>query len=113
MKLPPREYLIGGAVLAAVLYVWMRGTKQAAQDVGAAVGGAVVDLADGLVSGTVLGGGAAVGLPVPTVDACTRAIAEYRAAPWYRQAYLSFNVSAQCTAADYLRFVATGKGPKE
>lgn len=114
------EYVMGGAVLLAIAYMWARGAK----GVGADIGGAVVDMASGIVSGTanaadqvlsgaVIGAGKAVGLPATSVDACTASIQEFRAAPWWKQAYLSFNVSAQCSAGDYLRFVGTGKAPNE
>jgi hypothetical protein len=112
-KLETHYSLAALAVLGIALYVWTRGAKGAAQDVGKAAGGAVVGAVDGVLSGAVLGASEAVGIPTPTVDECTSAIAEYRAAPWYKQAYLSFNVSAQCTAPDYLRFIATGKAPGE
>ncbi|MGA8787258.1 MAG: hypothetical protein WB542_18180 [Polaromonas sp.] len=109
MKIPLPYLVAGGAVLAALLWFAKRGSK----GTGAAIGGAVVDLADGVVSGVVVGAGELVGLPATDKGACQRCIDEFRAAPWYQQAYLSFKVSANCQASDYLRFIGTGKGPQD
>lgn len=112
MKLPaiPMPYLIaGGAVLAAVAYIAMRGAKGTGKD----IGGAAVDLVDGVIEGTVVSTGKLVGLPETSKSECQKRIEEFRAAPWYQQAYLSFGVSANCSVSDYARFITTGKGPQE
>lgn len=111
MKMPANKpaYLIGGAVVLAVAYVWLRGVKGVASD----VSGAVVDLADGVVTGTVLGAGDVIGLPRTNVGACTQAVYDFRAAPWWKQAYMSLAVSANCSASDYWHFIGTAKAPGE
>ena len=112
MKLPTTikpAYLIGGAVLLAVAYFALRGVKGAASD----VGGAVVDMADGVFGGVVQGAGSVIGIPTTSESKCQQAIREFRAAPWYEQALIGFKVSAYCPASDYLRFIGTGKAPGE
>lgn len=109
MKLPPVYLIAGAAVGAALLYVWSKGAK----NTGAALAGAAIDLADGVVSETVFTVGEAVGIPRTNKSECQRRIEEYRTAPWYEQAYMSFGISAYCTAGDYFRFIRTGKGPED
>lgn len=61
----------------------------------------------------IFGVGDAVGLPRPQKTACQQRIEEFRALPWYEQALKSFEVSAACEVGDYLKFIATGKGPMD
>lgn len=71
------EKLLGLGVLAAAVVgiaIWAKGTKE----VGLAVGGAAVDMADGIVTGTVLGIGDAIGIPRTDLKECEKAKAEGR-----------------------------------
>lgn len=88
----PMPYLIaGGAVLAALAYVAARGAKQTGQ----AIGGAAVDLANGVVSGAVVGIGQTVGIPATDQSACERAKAEGR----------TWDASFACPAGDFLKYL--------
>lgn len=107
MKIPPVYLIAGGAVAAALLWAASRGAKGTGQ----AIASAAVDMADGVIGETVMSAGEVVGIPRTDENECQRRIEEFRKAPWYKQAYLSFGVSAYCPAGDYLRFAATGKGP--
>lgn len=91
MRSIPTLYVIaGGAVLAALAYVAMRGTK----DTGQAIGGAVVDLADGVIGGAVTGAGQIVGIPATNPTECERAKAEGR----------TWDASFACPASDFLSY---------
>jgi hypothetical protein len=83
--------LAGGAVLAALLYVGAKGVKGAAQS----VAGGAVDLADGLITGTVTGVGEAVGIPQTNLTKCEQAKAEGR----------TLDASFACPAVDFLKYV--------
>lgn len=77
MKLPaiPTPYLVaGGIVLAAVLYVSIKGAKATGQ----AIGSGAVDLVDGTITGTVTGIGQVVGVPETNMTECQKALAEGR-----------------------------------
>lgn len=92
MKAVTTLYLAaGGAVLAALAYVAWRGAGSTGQQ----IGGAVVDLADGVVSGAVVGAGQIVGIPTTNPTECERAKAEGR----------TWDASFACPAADFLRYV--------
>lgn len=104
---PAPVLIAGGAAVIVALWIALRGFKGAGKDVGAAV----VDVADGVVSGAVEQIGGIAGIPKTGVQACQACIEEFRAAPWYEQAGLSFKVASYCSAPDYVKFMATGKGP--
>lgn len=91
MKVPPIYLVAGGAVALAGLYVWSKGAKET----GKAVGGAVVDLADGVVSGTVESIGAMVNIPPTNKTQCE--IDKAKGDTWA--------ASFSCPAADFLRYV--------
>lgn len=91
MKAPTLYLIAGGAVAAAALYVWARG----ARETGAAIGGAAVDLADGIVSGAVITVGEAVGVPATNQTECEKAKAEGR----------TWDASFACPAGDFLKYV--------
>lgn len=95
MRMPKPEYLIGGAVLLAGLYMWTRGAKGAAQDVGEAVSGAIVGAADGVLTGTVTGVGQVVGIPKTNMTACEKAMAEGR----------TWDASFDCPAGTWLKYI--------
>lgn len=94
MKLPavPGVYLIAGAaVAAALLYVSMKGAKEA----GAQIGGAVVDLTNGVITGAVVGIGETVGITATNLTECERAKLEGR----------TWDASFACPAKDFLTYV--------
>lgn len=110
---------LGAAVVGFAVYGLRRVSGAAGEvfsEAGAAISDAVTfvgETADNVVSTPVYAIGDAVGLPRTAKNECQECINEYRAAPWWKQAYLSFNVSAKCSTADYLRFVSTQRGPLE
>jgi hypothetical protein len=94
MKLPriSTPYLIaGGAVAVALLWAATKGAKGTGQ----AIGGAVVDMANGVVSGTVVGIGSAVGIPETNLTECEKAKREGR----------TWDASFACPATDFLKYV--------
>lgn len=82
--------IAGGAVLAALAYVLLNG-----RNAGAAMGGAVVDLADGIIGGVVVGAGQVVGVPPTNLSECERAKAEGR----------TWDASFACPAGNFLKYV--------
>lgn len=94
MKTIRMEYLMGGAVLLALVYVWTRGAKGAARDIGSAAGGAVVGAVDGVLSGAVTGLGESFGIPQTNMTACERAKAEGR----------TWDASFDCPAGEFLSY---------
>jgi hypothetical protein len=103
MRLADKALVGAGLGLLAAL-AWM--ASRGAGSAGSAIGGAAVDLVDGIVSGAVIGAGEIVGLPATECGACNRAMDEYDAASWYEKALVSFSVSANCTAKDYFKWLA-------
>lgn len=93
MKLPNINpaYVIGGGVLLAMGYVWMRGAKGVATD----IGGAVVDVADGVLSGAVTGVGSVVGVPQTNLTKCQKAMAEGR----------TWDASFDCPASTWIKYL--------
>ena len=89
--IPPTYLLAAGAVLAAVAWVSLKGPRAAA----ASVGSAAVDLADGVVSGTVVAIGERVGVPATNQTECQRAKAEGR----------TWDASFACPAGDFIRYL--------
>lgn len=85
-----------GLVGLVALVVASRG----ARETGAAIGGAVVDLADGALSGVVLGVGDAIGIPRTEPTKCEAAKAS--GSLW--------EVSFACPAADYFRQIPKSFG---
>lgn len=88
--------LAAGLVGAAALFVASRG----ARETGAAIGGAAVDLVDGVVSGGVLAVGDMVGVPrtEPTKCEAAKAAGDLWAVSW------------ACPAADYFRQIPKSFG---
>lgn len=88
----PRIYLMaGGVVAAALVVVYLRGPKS----VGADLGGAAVDLADGVITGTVTGIGERVGIPKTDASACAAA----------KAAGSTWDASFACPAGDFLSYL--------
>lgn len=89
---PTTVYLIaGGAVLAALVWAASRGAKQTGYE----IGGAAIDLADGVISGSVVGIGELFGIPKTNMSECERAKAEGR----------TWDASFACPAVDFLKYV--------
>lgn len=82
-----------GVVGAALIYTATRGAKGAGQ----AIGGAVVDLADGVVTGTVKGVGGVLGIPDTDATKCAAA----------KAAGNTWEASFYCPAGEFLGW-ATG-----
>lgn len=91
MKLSAPYVVAGGAVIAALLWAATRGSK----GTGEAIGGAVVDLADGIVSGAVVGTGQLVGIPATNMTECERAKAEGR----------TWDASFACPAGNFIKYL--------
>ncbi len=66
-----------------------------AKSAGQAVGGAAVDLVDGVLTGTINGIGETVGVPVTNLTECERAKIEGR----------TWDASFACPAGDFLKYV--------
>lgn len=92
MKIPTVYLIAGGAVLAALVWAVTRGS---AKDTGAAIGGAVVDMADGVIGGAVTTIGEAVGIPKTNPTECEKAKAEGR----------TWDASFACPAGDFLKYL--------
>jgi hypothetical protein len=87
--------LLAGAAVAAALVYKFKDFK----GFGAGVGGAVVDVVDGVIGGTVVGIGQAVGVPPTSQTECQRAMAEGR----------TWDASFACPAGDFLGYAFGGK----
>lgn len=93
MPLRPAYLIAGAAVLGAL--VWAATRKGGAQGLGESLGGAAVDLADGVVTGAVTGAGQLVGIPKTDQTACMQAKAEGR----------TWDASFACPAADFISYL--------
>ncbi|MEG0923290.1 MAG: hypothetical protein RSG22_18015 [Comamonas sp.] len=87
-------YLLAGGVVAAAL-VWAVTRTSSAGSAGQYIGGAVVDMADGVIGGTVVGVGQIFGIPATNMTKCERAKAEGR----------TWDASFDCPAGDFLKYV--------
>lgn len=90
-RIPTVHLIAGGAVAAALLWAMSRGIQQT----GAAIGGAAVDLVDGVLSGAVVGVSGAVGIPATNRSQC-----EIDKAAGHTWA-----ASFSCPAKDFLRYL--------
>lgn len=86
-------YIIGAAAIGAAL-LWAS-SQGGAQATGQAVGGAFVDMTDGVITGVVTGAASLVGIPETDRTECQKAIAEGR----------SWDASFACPAKDFLNYV--------
>lgn len=91
VKLSTPYLIAGGAAVAFLLWAASKGAK----DTGAAIGGAAVDLADGVVSGAVVGTGTLFGIPATNLTECEKAKREGR----------TWDASFACAAPDFLKYV--------
>jgi hypothetical protein len=90
IALKPVHLLAGGAVLAAVLYVSLRGgVKAVATD----IGGAAVDMVDGVVSGAVVAVGEKINIPQTNLTQCEQD----------KAAGKTWDASFSCPASDFIR----------
>jgi hypothetical protein len=92
MRRIPNVYLIaGGAVAVALLWAMSRGAQQTGQ----AIGGAAVDLVNGVVGGAVVGVGQIAGIPATNRTQCE--IDKANGDTW--------RASFSCPAGEFLRYV--------
>lgn len=91
MKMPNVYLIAGGAVAAALAYVYFMGAKKTGQQLGAGA----VDLVDGIVSGGVVEIGQKVGIPATNQTECEKAKAEGR----------TWDASFACPATDFVKYV--------
>jgi len=91
MKMPNVYLIAGGAVAAALAYVYLKGARNTGQQ----LGGAAVDLVDGVVSGAVIGVGQKVGIPATNMNECEKA----------KAAGDTWGASFACPAGDFLKYV--------
>lgn len=88
----PTVYVIAGAAVGvALLYVAVKG----ARGTGKAIGSGAVDLADGVIEGSVKGIGAALGIPDTNKSECQKAIEQGR----------TWDASFACSASDFLKYL--------
>lgn len=93
MKITTPYLIAGGAVLAAL--VWAMTRQGGAGGLGAAIGGAAVDIVDGAVSGAVVGIGEVVGIPATNKTQCQRD----------KEAGNTWAASFSCPAKDFLTYL--------
>jgi len=91
MKFPPLYVIAGGAAIAALLYIKTKGANDAGQQIGAGA----VDLANGVLGGTVTGIGEIVGVPATNQTECEKCKAS--GDKWC--------ASFACPAKDFLKFL--------
>lgn len=91
------SYIIAAALVGGAL-LWRlknRIEQGGAVGIGEAVGGAAVDLANGVITGTVTGVGQAVGIPKTNMTECEKAKAEGR----------TWDASFACPAGDFISYL--------
>lgn len=81
----------GAGLLIALMWASFKGSRNA----GAAFGGAVVDMADGVVSGVVVGAGSLVGIPETSLTQCEQDKAAGR----------TWDASFSCPAGSFIKYV--------
>lgn len=91
MRLPVTYVIAGGAVAAALAYVYFKGAK----GVGSTLVTGAVDLADGVISESIFTVGEVVGVPRTNMNKCEQAKAEGR----------TWDASFDCPAGDFLRYL--------
>jgi hypothetical protein len=94
MAVTRQTMIVGAAVLAVIAIVVMVKKKGAAAGVGAAIGGAAVDLANGVVSGVTFGVGDLLGVPRTDESRCAEA----------RAAGDTWAASQYCTAGTFMGY---------
>lgn len=94
-KIPLEYKLIGGLVIAILLYVWSRGIGGAAKDIASGT----VDAAAGATAGAAEGIGGIFGIPTTDTDRCEIACANGN----------TWEASKYCAANRFLKYLGTGK----
>lgn len=92
MQVRPSFLIAAAAVGGALLWV---AYQKGAKGTGQAIGGAVVNVADGIFGGVVEGVGGLVGVPKTNETECEKAKREGR----------TWDASFACPAGDFLRYV--------
>lgn len=87
-------YLLAGGIVAAAM-VWAVTRAGSASNAGQYIGGAVVDMADGVIGGAVVGVGEIFGIPATNQAKCERAKAEGR----------TWDASFDCPAGDFIKYL--------
>lgn len=87
-------YLVAGVAVAGAL-VWAVTRAGSASNAGQYIGGAAVDMADGVISGAVVGAGQIFGIPATNMTKCEKAKAEGR----------TWDASFDCPAADFIKYL--------
>ena len=95
MKTQHLYLLAGGVVAAALVWAVTRASSTSASNAGQYIGGAVVDMADGVIGGTVVGVGQIFGIPATNQTLCERAKAEGR----------TWDASFDCPAGDFIKYL--------
>lgn len=101
-RLPPWAWVGAGLGLVYLLGKIRVGQGSAATAAGKAIGRASVDLADGIVAGTVKGVGGAVSIPDTDPERCNAATA----------AGDTWNASLYCTAGSFIKYIFSPPPPK-
>lgn len=91
MNISPAYVVAGAAVAGALAWVAYKGASGA----GAAIGGAAVDMVDGVVSGAVIGAGSMIGIPPTNKTQCE--IDRAKGDTWA--------ASFSCPAKDFLNYL--------
>lgn len=90
-RISPVYLAAGAAVLVAFLWAKSKG----AAGTGQAIGAAAVDLADGILTGAVVGTGQLVGIPPTNQTECDKAKAEGR----------TWDASFACPAGNFIKYL--------
>jgi hypothetical protein len=90
-KIPTLYIVAGGVVVAALVYASMRGFGQVGRD----IGGAAIDMVDGVVAGAVETIGERIGIPQTNLSKCEVAKAGGR----------TWDASFDCPAADFIGYL--------
>lgn len=90
------KLMVAGAAVAAMFLIWT--IKNGAANTGAAIGGAAVDMANGIVSGAVVGVGQVVGVPPTSQTQCQQDMAAGK----------TWDASFSCPASEFIKYAFLG-----
>lgn len=91
-----QKMLIVAAAGVAAFMIWM--INKGASNTGAAIGSAAVDMANGVVTGAVVGAGQIVGVPATNQTQCQQDMAAGK----------TWEASFSCPAGDFLKYAIFG-----